>query len=337
MPRSIRWDGVCKLLAEFAPGTPQWKVEDIPDLTGKVAIVTGGNAGIGYEIVKALLTKHAKVYLTSRSTTNGEVAVRKLRDEVKDADVHVLEINLADMSSVKRAASAFQSKETQLHLLINNAGVMSPPVDHVTAQGYDLQFGTNVLGHYYFTHLLLPTLKSTSSSIPATDPIGVRIVELASDAHLLSAFTGGEVIKLETLKDGDARRAVGTTQLYMQSKSGNILVAAARARKMTELGINIFTASANPGRIESNLQRHAPAMGQILSKPMLYPTKMGALTPLYVATSPEALKHNGKYFAPWARRKEPRIDHENNIEVEDKLIGWLEEQTSSFESNNDIS
>ncbi|CCA76466.1 hypothetical protein PIIN_10459 [Serendipita indica DSM 11827] len=106
---------------------------------------------------------------------------------------------------------------------------------------------------------------------------------------------------------------------------------------MTELGINIFTASANPGRIESNLQRHAPAMGQILSKPMLYPTKMGALTPLYVATSPEALKHNGKYFAPWARRKEPRIDHENNIEVENKLIGWLEEQISSFESNNGIS
>ena len=124
---------------------------------------------------------------------------------------------------------------------------MAPPIDQLTAQGYDLQFGTNVLGHYYFTRLILSTLISTAASLPSSDPVGVRIVELGSDAHLLNAFTGAEVIKFETLQDGKDRSALSTTQLYMQSKSGNILVAAARARKMAESGSNIFTASANPG------------------------------------------------------------------------------------------
>src|SRR5690349_3185962 len=108
---------------------------------------------------------------------------------------------------------------------------MTPPIDQLTAQGYDLQFGTNVLGHYYFTNLVLPKLGSTASSLPTSDTVGVRIVEVASDAHLLNAFTGADVIKYETLHDGKDRSALATTQLYMQSKSGNILVAAARAKK----------------------------------------------------------------------------------------------------------
>ncbi|CUA69446.1 hypothetical protein RSOLAG22IIIB_14011 [Rhizoctonia solani] len=129
-------------------------------------IVTGGNTGIGMETCKALLNKNAKVYLAARSKSRADVAIEWLRHETNGKAPVFLELDLASLASVRKAVEEFKSKEHQLHVLFNNAGVMAPPVDQRTVDGYDLQFGTNVLGHYFFTTLLLPTLIHTAKTSP---------------------------------------------------------------------------------------------------------------------------------------------------------------------------
>ncbi|KAF8659670.1 hypothetical protein AX16_001811, partial [Volvariella volvacea WC 439] len=126
------------------PPASKFSVDDIPDLTGKVVIVTGGNTGIGKETVKALLAHNAKVYLAARSQEKASQAIKDLLQETGKEAIF-LKLDLSDLKSIKRSAEEFQSKEKELHILFNNAGVMFPPVSEITTDGYDLQFGTNVL------------------------------------------------------------------------------------------------------------------------------------------------------------------------------------------------
>ncbi|KIO23027.1 hypothetical protein M407DRAFT_215532, partial [Tulasnella calospora MUT 4182] len=119
---------------------------DMPDLTGKVIIVTGGNTGIGKHTIRALLNKNAKVYMASRSKERAEKAIADLKQET-GKDAIFLELDLASLDKVTKAAKEFMSKEPALHILFNSGGVMVPPIEQVTEDGYDLQFGTNVLGH----------------------------------------------------------------------------------------------------------------------------------------------------------------------------------------------
>lgn len=120
-------------------------VEQIPDLTGKVAIVTGANSGIGKETAKVLLAHGAKVYIAARNQAASQEAIRQLKQETGNEAIF-LKLDLSDLKAIKASAKEFLSKETQLHILLNNAGVMVPSIELVTADGYDLQFGTNVLG-----------------------------------------------------------------------------------------------------------------------------------------------------------------------------------------------
>jgi retinol dehydrogenase-12 len=120
---------------------------------------------------------------------------------------------------------------------------MNPPMELLTAQNYDLQFGTNVLGHYLFSNLLIPMMEATAVTLPPTEP--VRLIELTSDGHLINSFTGKGIIDYDTLRPGKARDTKRTSQLYFQSKSGNLLVARARARLLA--GENIVTIAVHPG------------------------------------------------------------------------------------------
>ncbi|KAG6330295.1 hypothetical protein ID866_8795 [Astraeus odoratus] len=175
----------------FFPLAPTITVEDIPDMTGKVVLVTGANTGIGKETARVLLTKNAKVWVTYRDATKGEAALKDLREST-GRDAHFLKLNLADLGSIKQSVKEFLNKETQLHVLCNNAGVMHAPVELLTDDGYDLQFGTNVLGHFYLTKLLLPILLSTAKS---TSEGTVRVVNVSSCAHRLSK------LNFDTFKD----------------------------------------------------------------------------------------------------------------------------------------
>ncbi|KXN81048.1 hypothetical protein AN958_06170 [Leucoagaricus sp. SymC.cos] len=164
-------------------------VYDIPDLSGKVIIVTGGNSGIGKETVKALLFKRAKVYIASHNEERANAAIQEL-EAATNYKAHFLKVDLASLRSVKAAAEEFRRLEIKLDVLINNAGVMIPEPNALTAEGYDLQFGVNVIGHFYFTQLLIPLLVAAGGS---------RIVNITSHGYVLV-----NTIKWDTVRDGPA-------------------------------------------------------------------------------------------------------------------------------------
>ncbi|KAI5115554.1 hypothetical protein M0805_001883 [Coniferiporia weirii] len=307
---------VRSLYSQARPPKPKFSVDDIPDLSGKVVIVTGGYAGIGKETVLALLRKNAKVYIAARSRSKAEATIAELKEKT-GKEALFLELDLASLKSVKKAAGEYRSKESQLHILFNNGGVMVPPVDQLTSDGYDLQFGTNCLGHFYFTQLLLPSLVETAKSAPEKH---VRVITTSSSGH----HVHGPGIKWETLKGTSAARTkYGTIRLYGQSKYGNVVVARELARRYGDQGI--ISISLNPGNLKTELQRHVSSLQLRIMNLMMYPAPLGALTQLWAGTMPETAEYNGKYLIPWARLGEPRKDTQDP-ETGVKLWEWLEEQ-----------
>ncbi|KAL4252854.1 NAD(P)-binding domain superfamily protein [Abortiporus biennis] len=298
MPRNYRLSDLFSALRQ-AFFTPKSKFypDQIPDLTGRVMIVTGGNTGLGKETIKHLLKKELK-----KETGNEAI---------------FLKLNLANLSSVQKAAQVFLSKERELHVLFNNAGLMWCPVDLVTDDKYDMQFGTNVLGHWYFTELLMPALlagKATSSDGYA------RVITLSSSGAYI--YT----LNWDTFKDGPERRKMSTYNLYFQSKFGNIVV----ARRYADKGILSITL--NPGNIRSDLHRYEPKWQQFFGRLFLYSVFQGALTQLYAGTMPEAVQYNGEFLIPWARLgrcREEAYDHETG----ERLWKWLEEQVKKSKTN----
>jgi len=300
---------------QWFPSKSKFGVGDIPDLTGKVAIVTGGNNGIGYETVKALLEHNAKVYMASRSEEKATAAIKKLAEET-GKECHFLKLDLADLSAVKQAASQFKTLESELHILINNAGVLWTPINELTVDGYDLQFGVNVIGHYVFTIELLPVLRAGAAS--SGDK--ARVVNVSSWMHILSG------ISYDAIKDTSSRKWKTKYLLYCQSKTGNIVLASALNEKYGKDGI-VFT-STNPGHIKTDLQRHThPALRFILSYSVpWFGPNLGCLTQLWAAVAPETADMGGKYLVPWARVGEP-LSLTSDPKVGNDLIEWMEKET----------
>ncbi|KIM89111.1 hypothetical protein PILCRDRAFT_60821 [Piloderma croceum F 1598] len=300
-------------IIQLFPPQSKFGVENVPDLSGKVMIVTGANTGVGYEIAKALLMHNAKVYVAARSPEKAESAIKRLK-VITGKDAIFLQLDLANLKAIKAAAEEFNSKEKELHVLFNNAAVMAPPIELLTADGYDLQFGTNVLGHFYFTTLLLPALLlggKTSGDGTA------RVVNVSSSGHILSNMN------FNTFKDGPARKKAGTEKLYFQSKYGNVVFATELARRYGNDGI--VSTSLNPGNLKTDLLRDGNWIKKACAIPILYPAPLGALTPLWGGTSAETKDFNGKYLIPWARLGEPRADTQDP-KVGKELWAWLEEQ-----------
>ncbi|KAG8898569.1 hypothetical protein FRB99_007346 [Tulasnella sp. 403] len=266
---------ITRLIDQGFPPASAFDVDrDIPDLGGKVVIVTGGNTGIGKETVKALLKKNAKVYLAARSKARAEGAISELKTETGKEAIF-LELDLADLGKVSRAAEEFQRKEKELHILFNSAyvhhitckpidlmesdllfsGVMIPPIDQLTADGYDLQFGTNVLGPAHFTLSLLPILLSTAKSSP---PGTVRVVNTSS----FVVYRQVASVRFDTLRDGPERKELGTKKLYDQSKYGVLAFSNELARRYGSKGIH--SNAVNPGNLRTDLQRHIPAAARVI-------------------------------------------------------------------------
>ncbi|KAF8595287.1 NAD-binding protein [Ceratobasidium sp. AG-I] len=311
------------LFSQSYPPKSLFTVEQIPDLTGHVVIVTGGNAGVGKETCKALLSKNAKVYLGARSKSKADEAIEWLKQETGGKTPIFLELDLASLDSVRKAADEFKSKEKELHVLFNNAGVMFPPVEQRTADGYDLQFGTNVLGHYFFTTLLLPTLIHTAKNSPLANG-HARVVNTSSSAVYFVPKTG---ILWDILGNDqasvDACKKLGTQGLYAQSKLGNVLFANELAKRYGDQGI--ISVSLNPGNLKTELQRHLSGVVAALLNLMLYPASYGALTQLWAGTTPDVERLNGKFLIPWAREGDPGAPAKDEAAAE-KLWTWLEEQ-----------
>ncbi|KAF9652077.1 NAD(P)-binding protein [Thelephora ganbajun] len=292
---------------------------DVPDLTEKVVIVTGGNAGIGKAICKVvLLEKNAKVYLATRSEARAKAAIAELLVET-GKEASWLELDLSSLQSIEKAATEFHSKETKLHILFNNAGVLSFS-DALTADGYDITFGTNVLGHFYFTELLIPALYRAS-----TPEHKSRVINLSSQMGIIGVSAFGSGLDFSTFKDSPTRRKIFGYTSYSQSKLGNTVHTQEFARRY---GNKIISVSVHPGQISAETLDPSSALSQFLFKLVLYPTPMGAITPLYGGTSPEVENLNGEYLTQWARLGTPRS---NDPVLGKELWTWLEEQVEGRE------
>ncbi|KAF5337982.1 hypothetical protein D9758_014324 [Tetrapyrgos nigripes] len=320
MPCSDSESSAPGALSEAFPPKPKWTTKDMPDLSGKVIIVTGGNTGIGKETVKALLEHNAKIYLAARSRAKAEAAIEELRKETGREAIW-LQLDLADLASVKTAAAEFSSKESELHVLFNNAGVMAPKIEDLTAQGYDLQFGTNVLGHFYFTKLLLPILLSTARQSPDGK---VRIVNTSSIAH-----TSCRKLNHDSFRDGTVRRKMSSfSALYNQSKLGNVMFSNELARRYGDQGI--VSTSLHPGLLSTDLQKTFPKpLKMVMDAFLFHPAEMGALTQLWGGTSIEGAELNGKYFTAWARMGKASAASDD-VEECKKMWKWLDEQVADM-------
>ncbi|CAE6432603.1 hypothetical protein ACGC1H_006779 [Rhizoctonia solani] len=311
---------VSSILEQSFPPAPRWSVAQIPDLSGKVFVVTGGNTGIGLETCKVLLSKNAKVYMTSRCPKRAQKALLDVRQTTGKA-AETLRLDLADLESVREAAKDLARRETEVHCLINNGGVFAPPLEAKTAQGYDLQFGTNVLGHYLFTTLLLPLLLRAVKSSGAP----VRVINVSSLKHLFAPKGGIDYDSLAPYSlDADRiRQRMGGDKLYCQSKWGVVAFSNELARRYGSKGI--VSIALHPGNIQSEIMRHNTLSGvtALLADIMLWDCSYGALTQLYAATDPEALELNGKYLVPWARFDNARWDTED-AHAGERLWSWLD-------------
>ncbi|KAI0703903.1 NAD(P)-binding protein [Cerioporus squamosus] len=298
------------------PPHGDWSVDDVPDQSGKVFLITGGTSGLGLATAKVLLARNARVYITSRGHEKGRQAADELR-RISEA-FHVLQMDLSDLYSVQKAAYEFMGKEQYLHCLINNAGIMAPPTALLTRQQYDLQFGVNVIGHFYLTQLLLPVLLGTAKGTAQK----VRIL------HYSSATPPAHRIDYTTLMDGPVRRRCTPAQLYRQSKLGCLLLAMELSEQYGEQGI--VSIAINPGNVQTNLKRYSGGVLGSLWDMFSCNVFKGILTPLFAATHPKADYLNGKLLVPFARVG-TIPDHIRERCAQETLWDWLEAQTECFD------
>ncbi|KAI9037649.1 short chain dehydrogenase [Aspergillus affinis] len=302
---------------------PPFSSQDIPDLRDQVIIVTGGNVGLGYETIRQLSEHNpASIYLAARSQSKAEEAIAKLKEANQTfTNIRFLQLDLASFSSIKAAAADFLRQESRLDILINNAGIMMTPED-VTEDGYEIQFGTNLLGPALFTQLLLPTLRKTTKVNSQT-----RTVMLSSAAH---ARAPSDIYQCDELRTSVPGRH--TTKRYTTSKLANLHYARALAARETEVKI----IPVHPGMVATNL--HLASTGTFL-KPFLNAAiclaatsvEKGALSQNYAAVSPEA-KH-GQYYGP-VGKAESGSKLSQNHELQEELFTWAQGELSAHVETN---
>ncbi|XP_053687546.1 retinol dehydrogenase 12-like [Sabethes cyaneus] len=257
----------------------QFKNKDIR-LDAKVVIITGANSGIGKETAIECAKRGARVYMGCRDVNRMEKARQEILDKSGSQNVFGLELDLASLESIRKFVQTFLSMERRLHVLINNAGVMACPKGY-TKEGFELHFGTNHLGHFYLTNLLLELLKKTAPS---------RVVTVSSLAHRWGRINKDDINAEKDYREWDA---------YMQSKLCNVLFSRHLARKLRGTGVNTYCLQ--PGRTSTELTRNLNRCLMIVSKPILWvffkSSKSGAQTSLYCAMEPSIAGHTGKYYS----------------------------------------
>ena len=260
-----------------------WRAQDIPDLTGRRAIVTGANSGLGFQTALELARHGAAVLMTSRRRDAGDDAVRRVRDAVPNASVSSGLLDLADLDSVREFAAA---NEAPIDILVNNAGVMAIP-PRLTADGFEMQLGTNHLGHFALTGLLLTDLLARP---------GARVVTVSSSMH-----RAGEI----NFDDLMGEQSYRPWQAYSQSKLANLLFMRELDRRVRGAGLDLIGVAAHPGYAVTNLQSVGPRMARrrLTGAVMRFATSVlgqsaanGALPQLYAATAPGV--EGGDYYGP---------------------------------------
>jgi NAD(P)-dependent dehydrogenase (short-subunit alcohol dehydrogenase family) len=261
-----------------------WTIADIPPQRGKLAVVTGATGGLGYQTALALAQAEAEVVLTGRNDAKGREAISKIRKQLPDAKISFEALDLANLASVADFAQRFATAHASLDLLINNAGVMALPTRQTTADGFEMQFGTNYLGHYALTAQLLPLLRS------AHQP---RVVNLSSIAHRTGFIH---------FSDLQGERLYSPWKAYNQSKLAMLMFALELQRRSDAAGWNLMSNASHPGWARTDLFANGPGFGLIsLASQFAAPlfsqsAESGALPTLFAATSPQS--EGGGYYGP---------------------------------------
>ena len=259
-----------------------WTGADIPDQSGRTALITGANSGLGLESVRALAQRGARVVLACRSLAKAEAACRELAAD-GGGELIPLELNLADLASVRHGAAQVAERCGAIDLLINNAGVMAPP-RQLSAQGFELQFAVNHLGHFALTQQLLPLLRP-----------GARVVHVSSGASYFGRIA---------FHDLQGEQRYDAWAAYAQSKLANVMTALALQRRLDAQGAEVLSIAAHPGLARTNLQptsvaargSRVEALAYRLMGPLFQSAAMGALPQLYAATAPNAKA--GGFYGP---------------------------------------
>ena len=256
-----------------------YKEADVPLQAGRTVLITGANTGIGWEAARVLASRGARVLLGCRSASNGRQAMERIRAVHADADLACVQIDLASLASVQRAAAEV-AKEPQLDVLINNAGIMVPPYGR-TEDGFELQFGVNHLGHFALTSHLLPMLRERE---------GARVVTVSSAGHKAGRMQ---------FEDPHAERHYSAGTRYAMSKLANLLFTKALQQRLTRAGSPAIAVACHPGAAATELSRHLPqwlTTALPLIRPFINSPAEGALPTLMAATLPDA--QGNDYFGP---------------------------------------
>ncbi len=294
----------------------KWTAADIPDQTGRVVVITGANTGLGYETAAALAEHGAHVVLAVRNLDKGKDAATRISATSPRGEVALQELDLTSLESIRAAADQLRSDHDRIDLLINNAGVMWTPKS-TTKDGFELQFGTNHLGHFAFTGLLLDRLLPVAGS---------RVVTVSSSGHRIRAGIHFDDLQWE--------RSYSRVGAYGQSKLANLLFTYELQRRLAPRGTTVAVA-AHPGGSRTELTRNLPALVERIAplvEPLFQDAAMGALPTLRAATDPGVL--GGQYYGPDGLaelRGYPKLvassDKSHDVDVQRRLWAVSEELT----------
>ncbi len=290
-----------------------WSTEKIPDLTGKVIVITGANSGIGFEAAKEFARKGARIILASRNKNKAEAALSQIQTEIPGSQAEILQLDLANLRSVQQFADRFNKKYDRLDILLNNAGIMMVPYGK-TKDGFEKQFGTNHLGHFALTGLLIDLLLKTPGS---------RVVNISSNAHQFGEMNFSNLMN----EDGEG---YSSQKAYGRSKLANLLFTYGLQRRFNALEVDTIALAAHPGISNTNIAAHIfkrwrlrilqPLMGL-----MLQSAAMGALPGIRAAVDPQV--KGGEYFGPDGSRERSGypvvvLSNESSYNLENALQLW---------------
>ena len=294
----------------------KWSMDQEPSQPGKVAIVTGANSGIGYEVSIGLLKKDFEVIMACRNIQKAQEAKAKILHMLPNAKITVMKVDTSSLDEVKKFAEQFKKQYHELHLLVNNAGIMMCPYK-VTVDGFENQLATNYLGHFALSGLLLPILTKTLHS---------RVVTVSSLSYKWSEIQ---------FNDLHAKNKYSKTKAYGQSKRACLMFAFELQRRLSAAGHGTVSVAAHPGLSKTNLDQYYPALIRPLGNLFLQPAKNGALPILYAALDKNL--QGGEFIGPdgfqQMRGNPIKVDadeYSSNKAVAEQLWSESEKMTNVF-------
>ncbi|KAI1377174.1 putative short-chain dehydrogenase [Hypoxylon crocopeplum] len=318
-------------LTQFFPPKPTFTENNLPNLQGKVYIVTGSNTGVGKELARILYSKDSKVYIATRSQDKANAAIEEIKKASPSSkgDLVFLKLDLSDLTKIKASADEFLAKEKKLDVLFNNAGIQNPlPEPSKTPQGYEYHLGVNTIGTFAFTKLLTPILVSTAKTEGTS-----RVIWVSSSG---TEFGGEKSVGID-MSNLDYHNDKPYLIKYSISKVGNWMHGVEFAKRYKADGV--ISIPLNPGNLRSDLYRDQKGLFKHFLNLVTYPSVNGAYTLLYAGLSPEiTMEKTGSWVVPFGRILPIRKDlmeatktaEEGGNGTGKKFWEWTEEQVKPY-------